>query len=106
MHVGFLGAHPPAVKGLGPLNFAKAGQGDKAAYEFSELALCTPAWGPGALAIDSPHPSCFSSGPRGWSIDPERLVLHLQIRQRQHQTPGMTYLQAICALSSSTTTNR
>lgn len=41
-HVGLLGAHPPAVEGLGPINFGEAGEGVGLEVDFAEEKKTMP----------------------------------------------------------------
>jgi hypothetical protein len=93
-HVGFLGACPPAVR-LGPLNFAQPGQGAEAwLFGFADLGVYSYAWGQSNSATDAPHHSCFAA-PAGAHVNPERLALHLKIKQHQSKNHGMSYAQAL-----------
>lgn len=84
-HVGFLGATPPAVKGMA----------DPAFSEFSDGFLCFG-------ASENDIPACFHEAPEvggndappGFSFDAGRLALHRRILAHRQACPGLSYGQA------------
>ena len=78
-HIGFLGAHPPSVKGMEPPNFADRDAG----ICFSE-----------ADAIAMPKASqTFSIS--GLAYDQERLVLHRRAIEFSEACPALSYTEAV-----------
>lgn len=86
-HIGFLGAHPPAVKGLVPLQFA-------------ELYQEMPA--SGVLCFAAPDvrigdPAAFAFGfnsPPGWEADPVSLHKFQCARQVHTDCPNLSFAEA------------
>lgn len=80
-HVGFLGAVPPAVKGMAPL-------------AFSENSGCI------AFSEGCDLPGKFSTGgsfftPHGYQIDPDRAALHSIATDYQRTCAGLSYMEAV-----------
>lgn len=78
-HVGFLGAHPPSVKGLEPPNFAER-RGGALCFSESEAIVQTKA---GAHQM------------RGMNYDPERLALHHLASEYREVCPALSYSEAV-----------
>lgn len=79
-HVGFLGAHPPAVKGLEPPNFAERRSG---VLCFSESEAIAPTKAGAASLM------------RGMNYDPERLALHHLASEYREVCPVLSYSEAV-----------
>jgi hypothetical protein len=83
-HIGFLGAVPPAVKGLAPLAFAA----------FTDMpqppnSVCfAESSGPGIA------PAPLISIPAGWNVTPEGWALYLSARNVQAACPDMSFAEA------------
>lgn len=77
-HVGFLGAHPPAVKGLAPLAFAAAPDAVCFAAGDADFGQC----GDGFQA------------PAGWGADARRLAVHRAATEYQRACPALSYAEA------------
>lgn len=80
-HIGFLGAVPPAVKGLAPLAFADMCQpANTACFAESTGQGIAP---PPAMAI-----------PAGWHVTREGWALYLKAREVQAACPDMSFAEA------------
>ena len=80
-HIGFLGAMPPAVKGLAPLAFAEMSQPPNTVC-FSEST------GQGIA------PPPLLSIPAGWNVTQEGWALYLKARDVQAACPDMSFAEA------------
>lgn len=78
-HVGFLGATPPAVKGMEPPSFAA--RDDGVCFGESEAIIQTQA-GTASLV-------------RGMNYDPERLALHHLASEYREVCPALSYSEAV-----------
>ncbi len=87
-HVGFLGAMPPAVKGMQPPAFGEAKGGS---IEFQE----SPLWWDMA-GNNGPEFAC----PPGYSADPVRLAIHYRALAYQ-KAHGVSYEQAVASYMNS-----
>ncbi len=86
-HVGFLGAMPPAVKGLEPPAFAGGAGGFLAFADGVPLEPQPPQNMPTG-----------ASGFEGYSVDPERMALHRQAMALTANIPGLSFADAIAYL--------
>ena len=80
-HIGFLGANPPAVKGLAELAFS----------DFSKP--------PGTVSFAAPTGAGVSSAahlvvPAGWSVSEEGWALYEHSREVQADCPGLSFAEA------------
>lgn len=83
-HVGFLGAVPPAVKGLGPVTFCESD------FAWVGGAMVDVAFSEGVrAAVAAPKDERF-----GVTVDPERRVIHAVIQEMVKRNPGMSYAAA------------
>lgn len=80
-HIGFLGATPPAVKGMAPLAFAELSQPPNTA--------CFAA--PTGQGI---APAPLLSIPAGWHVTPEGWALYLKARDVQAACPALSFAEA------------
>ena len=78
-HVGFLGAHPPAVKGLEPLKFAARDDG----VCFGEAESITT------------FQSSYRHDMSAHNCDPERLALHRLATEYRESCPALSYSEAV-----------
>ncbi|UDM15862.1 hypothetical protein [Vogesella sp. XCS3] len=78
-HVGFLGAQPPAVKGMAPLAFAEA-----------EGAICFAQ----GLGMTEGNAQALQFA-EGCTADPERMRLHRLALAHQRACPSLSYSEAI-----------
>lgn len=78
-HVGFLGAYPPAVKGLEPLKFASGNDG-----------VCF-----GETEIIAGSQTDYMPDLNTHNYDPERLALHRQVLQCRNACPSLSYGEAV-----------
>lgn len=78
-HIGFLGAHPPAVKGLTPPSFAEFSDG------YVSFADCP---------IDSAEETPAFVAPAGYGVTPDRLALHRAALSYQQACPALSYAEA------------
>lgn len=90
-HVGFLGAHPPAVKGLPDPEFGEPraccpGLAVVSAVEFAG------ATGGGDFASGDAHRLVI---PAEWSLDPAALAIHERAVAFQERNPGTDYVTAV-----------
>ncbi len=76
-HVGFLGAHPPAVKGMAALNFAES----MYAVDFAEST--------------SSHSTQGFSAPAGYQIDPIRQTIFNLAKDYQRVCTSMSFADAV-----------
>lgn len=86
-HVGFLGATPPAVKGLEPPAFA----GDTGGW----LAFAD------GVPLEPQQPQTMpmgASGFEGYSVDPERMALHREAMALTATSAGLSFADAIAYL--------
>lgn len=82
-HVGFLGGFPPAVKGLG-------------AVEFGESRQLAPCLNGEALAFaETQFDTVAFAAPAGYSVDVDRLAVHVKALSVQRAIPGLSYIDAI-----------
>jgi hypothetical protein len=79
-HVGFLGAMPPAVKGMAPLNFAAV----SGAVNFAE------GFGIQAASAVQGLPAL----PHGYQLDKERTKVFMLAAEYQHVCPGISFSEA------------
>lgn len=79
-HVGFLGAQPPAVKGMSP-------------PAFSEYSGCA-AFSEGCNLPQEFGLNAGFSVPPGYQIDPDRAVLHAIATDYQRNCAGLSYAEA------------
>lgn len=80
-HVGFLGAHPPAVRGLEEPAFAES-------FAYSEVPI--------------PNRLCYEfAAPPGYRVDPVRLEIHQRAVAFQNDNPGVSYLDAVATVDRS-----
>lgn len=104
-HVGMLGAHPPAIKGLGPVAFAD-GTGPQSvmigAAEFSDAGLWAGLPGAHEIPQQAVVEFCCASG---FTADPVSLKIHQAalIYQRAH---GVPYLDAVRRIENTLLGNR
>lgn len=82
-HIGFLGAMPPAVKGLPPLQFAE--------HSASPGTVCFS----GGLSV-GPEFAISSDyvPPAGWGVDPESLRFYQAARGVQAGCPDLSFIEA------------
>ena len=80
-HIGFLGAMPPAVKGMAPLAFAEMPQPPNTLC-FAEST---------GRGITPPEPV---SVPAGWNVTPEGWGLYLHARDVQAACPDLSFAEA------------
>ena len=80
-HIGFLGAVPPAVKGLAPLAFGEMLE--------APGTVCFAA--PTGAGVSYPAPVAI---PKGWSVTPEGWALYLQSRDVHADCPGLSFAEA------------
>jgi len=80
-HVGFLGATPPAVRGMAPLAFG----------EMTEApgTVCFAA--PTGPAISYPAEIAI---PKGWTVTPEGWACYLRAREVHAACPGLSFAEA------------
>lgn len=79
-HVGFLGAHPPGVKGLAPLAFGENG---------TAVSFCTDI--PGGISAAE-----GINAPAGYRVgDAHRLAAHRAAIHMQHTCPALSYCEAV-----------
>ena len=78
-HVGFLGAHPPAVKGLEPLKFAARDDG-----------VCF-----GEAESIATFQSNYRHDMSAHNCDPERLALHRLATEYRESCPALSYSEAV-----------
>lgn len=80
-HVGFLGAHPPAVKGMSPPAFSES----SGCVAFSEGCNL-----PRKFSTDGGFPA-----PHGYQIEPDRAALHSIATDYQRACAGLSYMEAV-----------
>lgn len=87
-HVGFLGALPPALKGMRPPAFAE---------EHEPLTFALDALGANATFAESPlsTPVPAFRGPQGYAVDMDRLNLHRAAVAYCEAVPGLSYIEAV-----------
>lgn len=79
-HIGFLGAHPPAVKGLAPLSFAEMAEPQ------------------GTVCFASPTGNGIRSRPEikipaGWSVTPEGWACYLRAIEVEAACPNLSFAE-------------
>lgn len=104
-HVGMLGAHPPAVKGLGPVAFADGACRQPVMFgktEFSEAGLWAGLPGTHEIPQQAAVEFCCASG---FTADPASLKIHRAalIYQCAH---GVPYLDAVRRIENALLGNR
>jgi hypothetical protein len=88
-HIGFLGALPPAVKGLAPLQFAELMESVPGSLCFAENT------GPQAGLVPALAPFQF---PKGWEIDQAALPLFEKCREVQADCPNLSFAECASAV--------
>lgn len=81
-HVGFLGANPPAVRGMEPLGFSEPSEGIVCCFSGCDLERCADELPGGFLA----HPDCRA--------DPERLGLWSLAEEYRRGCPTLSFAEA------------
>lgn len=80
-HVGFLGAQPPAIKGMSPLAFSDS----SGCVAFSEACDL-----PGKFGTNGSF-----TAPSGYQISPDRAALHVMATDYQRTCAGLSYMEAV-----------
>lgn len=99
-HVGMLGAHPPAVKGMGAVFFAEWLKGQSLLVTPAEFA--DPGLWAGSLDVHEipQHAPVEFRCPPGYTADPASLKTH-QAALRYQYAHGVTYLEAVAVVVAS-----
>ena len=80
-HIGFLGAHPPAVKGMAPLAFSEMIE--------APGSVCFAA--PTGASVSPPAEICI---PEGWTVTPEGWACYQRAREVHAACPRLSFAEA------------